>query len=77
MALDQFLVSVLQDPTDHDVLYYVESAQVLYNPRRKVAYAINGAIPVLLPDEAREVSETEHTQFTAAGAYVVTGTKST
>jgi len=75
MALDQFLVSVLQDPTDHDVLYYVESAQVLYNPRRKVAYAINGAIPVLLPDEAREVFEAEHTQFTAAGAYVVTGTK--
>jgi uncharacterized protein len=75
MALDQFLVSVLQDPTDHDVLYYVESAQVLYNPRRKVAYAINGAIPVLLPDEAREVSEAEHTQFTTAGAYVVTGTK--
>jgi uncharacterized protein YbaR (Trm112 family) len=75
MALDQFLVSVLQDPTDHDVLYYVESAQVLYNPRRKVAYAINGAIPVLLPDEAREVSEVEHTQFTAAGAYVVTGAK--
>ncbi len=75
MALDQFLVSVLQDPTDHDVLYYVESAQVLYNPRRKVAYAINGAVPVLLPDEAREVSEAEHTQFTAAGAYVVTGTK--
>ena len=75
MALDQFLVSVLQDPTDHDVLYYVESAQVLYNPRRKVAYAINGAIPVLLSDEAREVSEAEHTQFTAAGAYVVTGTK--
>ena len=75
MALDQFLVSVLQDPTDHDVLYYVESAQVLYNPRRKVAYAINGAIPFLLPDEAREVSEAEHTQFTAAGAYVVTGTK--
>ena len=75
MALDQFLVSVLQDPTDHDVLYYVESAQVLYNPRRKVAYAINGAIPVLLPDEAREVSEAEHTQFTAAGAFVVTGTK--
>jgi hypothetical protein len=30
---------------------------------------------VLLPDEAREVSEAEHAQFTAAGAYVVTGTK--
>jgi len=75
MALDQFLVSVLQDPTDHDVLYYVESANVLYNPRRKVAYAINGAIPVLLPDEAREVSDIEHAQFTAAGAFVITGSK--
>jgi len=50
------------------VLYYVESAQLLYNPRRKVAYAINGAIPVLLPDEAREVSEAEHAKFTAEGA---------
>lgn len=75
MALDQFLLSVVQDPIDHDVLYYVESASVLYNPRRKVAYAINGAIPVLLPDEAREVSEAEQAQFTAAGAYVVTGSK--
>jgi len=75
MALDQFLVSVLQDPTDHDVLYYVESAQVLYNPRRKVAYAINGAIPALLPDEAREVSDAEHAQSTAAGVFAVMGTK--
>ena len=47
----------------------------LHNPRRRAAYAINGAIPVLLPDEAREVSEAERTQFTAAGAYVVTGAK--
>ena len=53
----------------------IQSTQVLYNPRRKVAYAINGAIPVLLPDEARKVSEGEHAQFTAAGAYVVAGTK--
>lgn len=72
MALDPFLISVLQDPTDQDVLYYVESAHVLYNPRRKVAYAINGAIPVLLPDEARVVSEAEHVKFTAAGAYAKT-----
>lgn len=73
MALDPFLISVLQDPTDQDVLYYVESAHVLYNPRRKVAYAITGAIPVLLPDEAREVSEGAQAEYTAAGSYVVTG----
>ena len=30
-----------------------------------MADAINGAIPALLPDEAREVSEVEHAQFTA------------
>ena len=46
MALDQFLLSVVRDPIDHGVLHYVESASVLYNPRLKVAYTINGAIPV-------------------------------
>ena len=33
---------------------------MLYNPRRKVAYAIKGAIPVMLPDEARTVDDAEH-----------------
>ena len=75
MALDQFLISVLRDPIDHDVLYYVESAQVLYNPRKKLAYAVNGAISVLLPEEAREVSEAEHALFTENGGYVVTGSR--
>lgn len=75
MSLDPFLLQVLRDPIDGGELNYVQSAGILYNPRRKVAYAINGAIPVLLPDEARDVSDAEHTQFTAAGAYVVTGTK--
>ena len=32
-----------------------------------MADAIHGAIPVLLPDEAREVSEVEHAQSTAVG----------
>jgi hypothetical protein len=54
--------------------FYVESAQLLHQLRRKVAYAINGAISVLLPDETREVSEAEHAQLTTAGAYVVTRT---
>jgi uncharacterized protein YbaR (Trm112 family) len=73
MALDQFLLSVVRDPIDHGVLHYVESASVLYNPRLKVAYTINGAIPVLLPDEAREVTDAEHADFTTDGTYVVTG----
>jgi uncharacterized protein YbaR (Trm112 family) len=71
--LDPKLLQILVCPADRGPLLY--AGDVLYNPRRKVANAINGAIPVLLPDEAREVSEAEHTQFTAAGAFVVTGTK--
>ena len=73
MALDQFLLNVVRDPIDHGTLHYVESASVLYNPRLKVAYTISGAIPVLLPDEARAVSEAEATQFTTEGNFVVTG----
>jgi len=63
VVLDPFLVRVLQDPADHDVLYYVESSQVLYNPRPKVAYAINGVIPMLLPAEGREVIESKSADF--------------
>lgn len=74
MSLDSFLLTVLRDPIDGGELHYVESANVLYNPRRRVAYHVQGAIPVLLPDEARDVSETEHNAFTAPGAFVSTGT---
>ncbi|EHM20419.1 hypothetical protein MBOL_21660 [Mycobacteroides abscessus subsp. bolletii BD] len=38
---------------------------ILYNPRLRRAYRIENSIPVLLPDEAREVSDEEHQRFTA------------
>lgn len=74
MSLDSFLIDVLRDPVDGGVLNYVESAAILYNPRRRVAYEVKGAIPVLLPDESREVSDSEHDVFVAPGSFVVTGT---
>lgn len=73
MSLDTFLLEVLCDPIDGGELNYVESANVLYNPRRRVAYDVKGAIPVLLPDEAREVSDAEHASYVAPGAFLVTG----
>ena len=75
MSLDSFLIDVLRDPVDGGELYYVEQESVLYNPRRRVAYEVKGAIPVLLPDEAREVSDADHALFVAPGAFTITGSK--
>ena len=51
MPLQPLLIEVLADPVDKGPLLYFESRDLLYNPRRKVAYAISGSIPVMLPDE--------------------------
>ncbi len=60
MTLDNFLVGLLVDPVDHGELLYVEDRDLLYNPRRRVAYPVRDAIAVLLADEAREVGDDEH-----------------
>lgn len=60
MALDPFLLDLLQDPADHGPLRYVASREVLYNPRAHRAYEVRDDIPVLLTAEARDVDELEH-----------------
>ena len=59
MALDDFLLDLLQDPVDHGTLIYVADQNVLYNPRLKVIYEVRESIPVLLPDESRPASDSE------------------
>ena len=73
MALDGFLLGLLEDPVDHGDLLYVPSANVLYNDRRRVAYEVRDSIPVLLPDETREVGDEEHLAWTSDAAAVRTG----
>lgn len=73
MPLDPLLIEVLVDPVDHEPLVYVESRSVLYNPRRRVAYEVRGAIPVLLVDEARTVDDGEHAALVGDAAGVTTG----
>lgn len=75
MPLQPLLIEVLADPVDKGSLLYFEDRDLLYNPRRKVAYAIAGSIPVMLPNEARAVDEAEHAALMAdAGSAQTTGT---
>jgi uncharacterized protein YbaR (Trm112 family) len=74
MALDDFLLNLLEDPVDHGTLIYLDDENVLYNPRLRVAYEVRGNIPVLLPDESRAVTADEHRAFTENPSRRTTGT---
>jgi uncharacterized protein YbaR (Trm112 family) len=60
VALDTFLLDLLEDPVDHGPLRYVASRDVLYNPRTHHAYDVRDDIPVLLSTETRAVDDAEH-----------------
>jgi uncharacterized protein YbaR (Trm112 family) len=65
--VDETLLSILVCPADRGPLLLVgkDDRELLYNPRLRRAYRIEDGIPVLLVDEAIEVSEDEHAQFMA------------
>ena len=62
-VLDDKLLSILVCPADRGPLLYVDD--LLYNPRLRRAYRIDDGIPVLLIDEATDVSDEEHERLTA------------
>lgn len=65
--IDETLLSILVCPADRGPLLLVDQADgaVLYNPRLRRAYRIEDGIPVLLIDEAVEVSDREHARLMA------------
>lgn len=65
--IDNALLQILVCPADRGPLLLVQQpdGDVLYNPRLRRAYRIEGDIPVLLIDEARPVTDDEHARFTA------------
>lgn len=67
--LDQRLIDILVCPQDRGPLVYLDdkglldahpTASLLYNPRLQRAYRIEDDVPVLLVDEAVEVSDEQH-----------------
>jgi uncharacterized protein len=65
--IDETLLRILVCPADRGPLVLVDDANdhLLYNPRLRRAYRIEDNIPVLLIDEAIEVSDEEHDRFMA------------
>ena len=63
-VIDDRLLEILACPEDKGPLLLVGD-DTLYNPRLRRAYRIDGGIPVLLVDEAREVDDDEHAALLA------------
>ena len=68
--MDRKLLDILVCPADRGPLLLVDdgSDPVLYNPRLRKAYRIEDAIPVLLVDEAADVTPKEHDRLMARAA---------
>lgn len=62
-GLSEQLLEVLVCPIDHQALAYVPSENVLYNPRLKKSYDIKNGIPVMLIENASNVSEELHDRY--------------
>jgi uncharacterized protein len=60
MVLPEGLLKILVCPVDKGDLVYFADEGLLYNPRLRRAYRIEGDIPVLLAERAEPVPGPEH-----------------
>jgi uncharacterized protein YbaR (Trm112 family) len=65
MSLDPLLLDVLACPVDKGPLLWFEDEDVLYNPRLKKSYRVEDGVPVMLVDEAVDVSDAEAERLVA------------
>jgi uncharacterized protein YbaR (Trm112 family) len=64
-TLDDRLLPLLACPVDKEALLYFPGDGVLYNPRLRRGYQVEAGIPVLLADEAEDVSAERHATLVA------------
>ncbi|MCP4187373.1 MAG: Trm112 family protein [Gammaproteobacteria bacterium] len=57
--MDKFLLDILVDPITKGPLVYNKKNQELLSRASRLAYPIRDGIPVMLPEEARELSSDE------------------
>jgi len=64
MTLDPLLLDVLACPVDKNPLLWFPDEDVLYNPRLHKSYRVDDGVPILLVEEATDVTDTEHERLT-------------
>lgn len=57
--MDKYLLDILVDPISKGPLVYDKKAQELLSRTSRLAYPIRDGIPVMLPEEARELTSEE------------------
>ena len=57
--MDKHLLDILVDPVTKGPLIYDQNKQELISRASRLAYPIRDGIPVMLPEEARELSSAE------------------
>ena len=57
--MDKHLLDILVDPVTKGPLIYDKNSQELISRASRLAYPIRDGIPVMLPEEARELSSDE------------------
>ena len=63
MTIDRNFLDILACPEDKGPLFYIESENILFNPRLKRSYAVVEGIPVMLIEESTQVTDTEHARL--------------
>jgi uncharacterized protein len=63
MALEASLLKILACPVDKGSLLYFDDEAVLYNPRLRRRYRIDGGVPQLLVLQAEAVGTDEHARL--------------
>ena len=74
-TIEPALLSILACPEDKGPLFYIESEQVLYNPRLQRTYPVVDGIPVMLIEESTNVTDAEHARL--EGVIAAHGIKAT
>jgi uncharacterized protein YbaR (Trm112 family) len=66
VTLDDRLLPLLACPVDKGALLYFPGDDLLYNPRLRRGYRVETGIPILLADEAEEISAERHGALVAS-----------